>query len=161
MVIDGLLDETEWKEASEVSSFYEVLPFTLKQTKYQTKVLIYQNESGLYLGFTSYQPQETMRTQHHERDAWQTNADRVGVVIDFDGDSLSAYEFSVSLGGSLRDVIFRNENDQKADWDADWEASTSSSEQAWFVEMLIPWSVVPMKSQQGDFRKQISRAEHA
>ena len=153
LVIDGLLDETEWKEASEVSSFFEVLPFTLKKTKYQTKVLIYQNESGLYLGFTSYQPQETMRTQYHERDAWQTNADRVGVVIDFDGDSLTAYEFSVSLGGSLRDVIFRDENDQKADWDADWAASTSSSDKAWFTEMFIPWSVIPMKTQAGDFRK--------
>ena len=153
IVLDGALNEEEWKEAQVISNFHEVLPFTLKETKYKTEVRIYQDERGLFLGFTSYQPEETLRSQQHERDAWDSNADRVGVIIDFDGDSLSAYEFSVSLGGSLRDVIFRNENDQKADWDADWEASTSSSEQAWFVEMLIPWSVVPMKSQQGDFRK--------
>ena len=153
IVLDGALNEEEWKEAQVISNFHEVLPFTLKETKYKTEVRIYQDERGLFLGFISYQPEETLRSQQHERDAWDSNADRVGVIIDFDGDSLSAYEFSVSLGGSLRDVIFRNENDQKADWDADWEASTSSSEQAWFVEMLIPWSVIPMKSQQGDFRK--------
>ena len=151
--IDGILDEEEWKEARKVSSFLEVAPFTLKETKYKTEVLIYENEEGIYLGFKSFQPKATMRVQSHERDAWNTNADRVGTIIDFDGDSLTAYEFSVSLGDSLRDVIFRNENDQKADWDADWSAKTSSYNTYWVAEIYIPWSIVPMKAQEGEYRK--------
>ena len=151
--IDGLLDEEEWKEARKISGFLEVAPFTLKETKYKTEVLIHENEEGIFLGFKSFQPKETMRVQNHERDAWMTNADRVGTIIDFDGDSLTAYEFSVSLGDSLRDVIFRNENDQKADWDADWSAKTSSYNTYWIAEIHIPWSIIPMKAQEGEYRK--------
>ena len=151
--IDGLLDEEEWKEARKISGFLEVAPFTLKETKYKTEVLVHENEEGIFLGFKSFQPKETMRVQNHERDAWMTNADRVGTIIDFDGDSLTAYEFSVSLGDSLRDVIFRNENDQKADWDADWSAKTSSYNTYWIAEIHIPWSIIPMKAQEGEYRK--------
>ena len=52
--IDGLLDEEEWKEARKISDFLEVAPFTLKETKYKTEVLVHENEEGIFLGFKSF-----------------------------------------------------------------------------------------------------------
>ena len=58
-----------------------------------------------------------------------------------------------SLGGSLWDAVYRNENEQKKDWDADWVAKTSIGDDVWFAEFFIPWTVAPMKVQEGDLRK--------
>jgi len=153
IVVDGKLDEEEWKSAQKITKFYQVMPFTLEEPEQSTVVLVYETEEGLFVGYKNYQPSETMRAQQHERDADDANADKVGMSVDFDGDSLMAYSFTVSLGGSLWDAVYRNENDGKKDWDADWVAKTSVSEDVWYAEFFIPWTVAPMKTQAGDQRK--------
>jgi len=52
----------------------------------------------------------------------------------------------------LWDAVYSNENEVKKDWDADWIAKTSISDNAWFAEFFIPWTVAPMKTQTGDKR---------
>ena len=151
--VDGKLDEEEWRSAQEISKFYQVGPFTLEEPEQKTVVKVYETEDGLYVGYINYQPAETMRSQQHERDADNANADKVGLTVDFDGDALMAYSFTVSLGGSLWDAVYRNENEQKKDWDADWVAKTSIGDDVWFAEFFIPWTVAPMKVQEGDLRK--------
>ena len=153
IVVDGKLEEEEWKSAQKITKFYQVMPFTLEEPEQSTVVLVYETEEGLFVGYKNYQPSETMRAQQHERDADDANADKVGMSVDFDGDSLMAYSFTVSLGGSLWDAVYRNENDGKKDWDADWVAKTSVSEDIWYAEFFIPWTVAPMKTQAGDQRK--------
>ena len=153
IVVDGKLEEEEWKSAQKITKFYQVMPFTLEEPEQSTVVLVYETEEGLFVGYKNYQPSETMRAQQHERDADDANADKVGMSVDFDGDSLMAYSFTVSLGGSLWDAVYRNENDGKKDWDADWVAKTSVSEDVWYAEFFIPWTVAPMKTQTGDQRK--------
>ena len=153
IVVDGKLDEEEWKSAQKITKFYQVMPFTLEEPEQSTIVLVYETEKGLFVGYKNYQPTETMRVQQHERDADDANADKVGMSVDFDGDSLMAYSFTVSLGGSLWDAVYRNENESKKDWDADWVAKTSVSEDVWYAEFFIPWTVAPMKTQTGDQRK--------
>ncbi|MCH2263480.1 MAG: DUF5916 domain-containing protein [SAR86 cluster bacterium] len=152
IIVDGKLDEEEWKSAQQIDKFYQVFPFTLDEPEQKTTVLVYETERGLFVGYINYQPRETMRTQLHERDADNANADKVGMSVDFDGDSLMAYSFTVSLGGSLWDAVYSNENEGKKDWDADWIAKTSISDNAWFAELFIPWTVAPMKTQTGDKR---------
>ena len=153
IVVDGKLDEEEWKSAQKITKFYQVMPFTLEEPEQSTIVLVHETEKGLFVGYKNYQPTETMRAQQHERDADDANADKVGMSVDFDGDSLMAYSFTVSLGGSLWDAVYRNENESKKDWDADWVAKTSVSEDVWYAEFFIPWTVAPMKTQTGDQRK--------
>ena len=133
ILVDGKLDEQEWKSAQQINKFYQVFPFTLEEPEQKTTVLVYETENGLFVGYINYQPKKTMRTQLHERDADNANADKVGISVDFEGDSLMAYSFTVSLGGSLWDAVYSNENEKKKDWDADWIAKTSISDEAWYA----------------------------
>ena len=50
----------------------------LEKPLYKTQTLVYEDEKGIYLGYRVYQPSSSMRSNLHERDAWETNADRVG-----------------------------------------------------------------------------------
>ena len=150
--IDGVLDEALWSSAREWTKYYESIPFTLAEPKHAQKVLILEDEKGMYFGFINEQPRESIRANQHQRDNEKANADRAGVSIDFDGDGLTAYGFSVSAGGSISDTIYRNENQGNTDWDADWDSATHIEGDAWFLEIFIPWSIVPMKAQKGDIR---------
>ncbi|MDA9661078.1 DUF5916 domain-containing protein [Gammaproteobacteria bacterium] len=153
LIIDGKLDEKEWSQADEITKYYESMPFTLDDASGAQKVLVLEDEKGIYFGFITYQSNESIRTQKHQRDDEMANADMVGVSIDFDGDGLLSYGFSVSAGGSILDNVVRNENEVNYDWDSDWGYGTSIGEGVWYAEIFIPWSIAPMKSQQGDKRK--------
>ena len=152
-MIDGNLDEADWLNAREITKYYESLPYTLNDASGSQKVLVLEDEKGIYLGFISYQANETIRTQKHQRDDEMANADMVGVSIDFDGDGLLSYGFSISAGGSILDNVVRNENEVNYDWDSDWGYGVSIDGDAWYAEMFIPWSVAPMKAQTGEKRK--------
>jgi len=151
--IDGKLDDPAWKEADEYTKYYESLPFTLNEPKDFQKVLILEDESGIYLGFINEQEKETIRANRHERDDEMANTDKAGLAIDFDGDGLAAYAFTVSASGSISDGIYRNENEVNYDWDADWKSEVFIDENFWYIEMFIPWSIAPMKSVEGENRE--------
>ena len=150
--IDGILDEDEWSSAREINQYYQVYPFTLGEPTFDQKVLVHEDEKGMYFGFFNYQPTETIRSNKHERDLERPNADRVGVNIDFDGDNISAYSFALSVSGSIGDGTYKNENESNPDWDADWQSATSIGEDVWYGEIFIPWTIAPMKAQKGEFR---------
>ena len=153
MSIDGVLDEEEWSQAREWTKYYESMPFSLAEPKHFQKVLILEDEKGMYFGFINLQSKDSIRANKHERDDEMANADKCGLAIDFDGDGLTAYGFTVSAGGSINDGIYRNENDVNYDWDADWDSATSINNDGWTAEMFIPWSIAPMKTQIGEKRK--------
>ncbi len=150
--IDGVLDDADWSSAREWTKYYESMPFSLAEPKHFQKVLVQQDEKGMYFGFINEQPRESIRANKHERDDEMANADKAGLAIDFDGDGLTAYGFTVSAGGSISDGIYRNENEANYDWDADWDSATHIEGDAWFIEMFIPWSIAPMKAQKGEIR---------
>ena len=151
--IDGKLDDPSWESAEEYTKFYESFPFTLKSPTSFQKVLILEDSDGIYFGFISQQKKEQIRANKHERDDEMSNADKVGVSIDFDGNGLVAYSFSVSAGGSISDGIYRNENEINYDWDADWKSDVFIDDDYWFAEIFIPWTIAPMKSIDGPSRE--------
>jgi hypothetical protein len=148
IVVDGLLDEEEWATAKEVNKFYEVYPYTLETGHNDTKILIREDEKGIYFGFINTQLKETIRLNQHQRDQGLEPpiGDQNGVTIDFDNDARTGYRFIVNAGGSISDGVVVNENEGNDDWDGDWKQATSVQENGWTSEILIPWSIAPMKS---------------
>ena len=64
--IDGRLDDASWKQAVEYTKYYESLPFTLDEPKDFQKVLILEDEKGIYLGFVNEQAKDPVRANKHE-----------------------------------------------------------------------------------------------
>ena len=154
IIIDGKLDEVEWSQAKQITTFYEVFPYTLDAVEdIKTVILIQESEEGIFIGFKNYQSNESMRSQSHQRDNERSIADKNGVTIDFDADKLSGYQFFIYSSGSIGDATYRNENERSYDWDADWLSAATTEEGVWYSEMFIPWKVAPMKAQSGDKRK--------
>ena len=45
IIIDGKLDEDEWKEARQITSFYEVFPYTVNDVEDISTVILIQESS--------------------------------------------------------------------------------------------------------------------
>ena len=147
ITIDGVLDETEWKQAQRFEDFLITAPFSLKKPKQSTVALLLTNEEGIFVAFINEQSMENRFRRKSERDS-MNSSDRNYFGIDFDGKAIMGYTFAVSLGGSKIDLIISNENQLDTDWDGDWEAATSETQTHWYSEIFLPWSVVPMTYQE-------------
>ena len=88
--IDGVLDDADWSSAREWTKYYDSMPFSLAEPKHYQKVLIQEDEKGMYFGFIKEQPRESIRSNKHERDDEMGNADKAGLAIDFNGDGLAS-----------------------------------------------------------------------
>ncbi len=147
ITVDGKLDEADWAQARVFSDFKSVQPYSLRliDPSLATQARLLSTPEGIAIGFDIAQPPSVPRIKPRlERDQGRPS-DRVNVMIDFDGDGRTAYNFTVGLSGSIQDVVVTNENQFNSDWDTDWTWAVTEDAAGWHVEMLIPWSVAPMR----------------
>ncbi len=146
LTIDGRLDESQWQSAQVFEDFVVVEPFTRAEPTYPTTVRLLALPEGIAVGFHNVQPPDVPRQRElTARDA-DMPGDRVNLFIDFNADGEVAYNFTVSLAGSIQDATITNENQFSTDWDGDWQHAAFEGEDFWSVEMLLPWTVAAMKN---------------
>ncbi len=144
IVVDGVLDEPEWQQARVFDEFVSTEPLTGEPAKYRTIARLITNEDGIYVGFTNYQPPGVKRVQRRFARDSNIAADRNVLGIDFDGNGLSGYDFTVGASNTIQDGVFSDENAWSGDWDGTWYSQTSQDENYWYTEIHVPWTVAPM-----------------
>ncbi len=152
ITVDGVLDEKEWQTAQAIDEFFVVSPFSLETPPLKTKALVYSNEEGLYIGFINAQDMDSRDRRTHRRDDLMHTFDRNVIVVDFDNKTNTGYMLGVSLSDALIDYTITNENNLDGDWNGEWFAKTSETEENWYSEFFVPWTMVPMNEQEGEKR---------
>lgn len=151
--IDGILDEPGWAEAQVFRNFVVIDPPTLDTPRLPTEVRLLSTPEGLAVAFICEQPPEETRTRTTTHlDAQQFYSDSVSVMIDFDGTSKIAYEFSISIAGSYRDGTITGETFFNYDWDGLWERAVNEGQDRWTAEILLPWSIAVMREADDETR---------
>ena len=153
ITIDGVLDEPEWRQARVFDEFVTTEPRTSEPARYFTEARLYTDESGIYVGFRNHQPAGVRRVQRRFARDTAIEADRNVLGIDFDGNGLTGYDFTVGAANSMQDGIFTNAPNYSDDWDGDWYSATSQDDQYWYTEIFIPWTVAPMAREEAPERQ--------
>lgn len=146
LAVDGRLDEPAWATAEPLPAFQEVQPLTLAAPRWPVKARTLAREEGLWVGVEVATPPDQRTRGRSSRDAAPLDADPVSLLIDFAGSGQGAYEFTVSLSGTLRDGQADATGQFSYDWDARWFAATHETPEGWTAEFLIPWSVAAAPS---------------
>ena len=155
IAVDGRLDEDEWHSAFRCADWLRTQPFALDAPRYAKSYLV-ATEEGLAAGFILAQPPQEQRVKPRTpRDSLSLIGDSVSLMVDFDATGQVGYEFSVALGGGVRDGLITNQNRFDRDWDGSWQHAVRETDDQWFVEMLIPWSTVS-KRESGTERRTVS-----
>ncbi|HEY5807876.1 MAG TPA: DUF5916 domain-containing protein [Povalibacter sp.] len=153
ITIDGALDETEWEQSVYCASWQRTEPFALDSPRFDNDIRIVATPEGLAAAFVIAQPAGERRVKPRTpRDSDNLFGDAVGLIVDFDATGQVGYEFSVGLGGGVRDGLVTNQNKIDRDWDGVWQHAVHESDDQWVVEMLIPWGTTNMRPPEGDLR---------
>jgi hypothetical protein len=150
--IDGRLDPQEWREARYIADFRKVQPLNGEPASLTTEAWILATPEGLAVAFRNAQPPSVLRTRQRVQRDFEDQVDRVNLMIDFDGDHRTGYNFRVSSTDGVYDAILTNEFEFNKDWDGNWRHAVAEDDEAWTVEVLIPWHIAPMREANGDVR---------
>jgi len=150
--VDGHIDPVEWQGARHITDFRKTEPLNGEPGSLPTEAWVLSTPEGLAIAFRCIQPPGVPRTHQRIRRDEQAQVDRVNLMVDFDGDGRTGYNFMVSLTDGINDAVLTNENRFNTDWDGNWKHAASEDAQGWSVEMLIPWYIAPMRSAVGGER---------
>ncbi|MDR6839993.1 DUF5916 domain-containing protein [Pseudoxanthomonas sacheonensis] len=150
--IDGKIDPQEWAGAQHVDDFRMTQPLTRMPGSQPTEAWILATPEGLAIGFRNTQPAGVPRTRQRVQRDFDEQVDRVNLMVDFDGDGRTGYNFTVSSTDGIADAVISNENNFNDDWDGNWRHAVGEDADGWSVEMLIPWYIAPMRKASGDKR---------
>lgn len=150
--IDGSIDIAEWREARHVADFRKIQPLNGEPASLPTETWILATPEGLAVAIRNVQPPSVPRTMQRVQRDFEDQVDRISVMIDFDGDGRTGYEFTVSSTGGIYDAVISNESEFNKDWDGNWRHAVGGDDESWTVEVLIPWHIAPMREASGDIR---------
>lgn len=152
VVVDGKISDAEWAGAQHITDFKLVQPLTGAAAPYPTEAWVLSTPEGLAVGFRNTQPTAVPRTRERTRRDGDAAVDRVNLMVDYDGNGGTGYNFTLNLTNGIQDAVISNENNFSNDWDGIWQHAVSEDGDTWSAEMLIPWYIAPMQKASGDKR---------
>ncbi len=144
--VDGRMDPDEWQGAQHVTDFRKTQPLNGEPASLATEAWILATPDGLAVAFRNIQPPSVPLTLQRVQRDFEDSVDRVTVMVDFDGDHRTGYDFVVSCTDGIYDAIITNENNFNTDWDGNWQHAVTRDPEGWTAELLIPWHIAPMRS---------------
>jgi hypothetical protein len=143
--VDGRIDPAEWQGARHVTDFRKVQPLSGEPASQPTEAWILATPEGLAVAFHNTQPPSVPRTRQRVQRDFEEQVDRVNLMVDFDGDGRTGYNFTLSSTDGVFDAVITNESQFNKDWDGNWKHAVSEDANGWSAEMLIPWYIAPMR----------------
>lgn len=142
LVIDGRLDETDWRLAPVGGDFVQARPDFLPTTRYPSTVRVLYDDEHLYVGAFNRDSAglSSLRMPDLRRDFEPPENDVFGVTIGPMGDRRTVLQFSTTPLGSQADVqAFDGGDASNFNWDALWRVRTTRADSGWVAEFAIPW----------------------
>ncbi len=137
-VIDGVVDEEEWRGAARASDFIQFEPRRGESSTTKTEALVLYDAGHLYVAFRAWDP-EPLAAQLTQRDADLFGDDSVVVLLDSYGDRQSAYYFQTNVLGTQADGrIVEDGRQTDGSWDAPWVCGARRTDFGWTAEIAIP-----------------------
>lgn len=147
--IDGVLDESFWKDAEIIKDFVMFRPESKKpepQGK-ESVVKIAYDDDAIYVGAVLYDNNmDSIPKQIMGRDQFG-NTDFFGVVLNPSNDQQNDFEFFVNFTGSQSDAFVNPKIGEDFSWNAVWKSQVTYTKDSWIVEMRIPYSAIRFSNQ--------------
>ncbi|HEX9974542.1 MAG TPA: DUF5916 domain-containing protein [bacterium] len=139
--IDGLVELTEWQDASLDSGFVQMQPHKGLPSTEKTFVRVGMDKQNLFVAFICITKDiQTISAGNPQRDQGSENEDCVALLLDTFHDKRSGYVFHVNVLNTQTDIrIESNGESQDGNWDCVWRSATQKNEDGWSVEMAIPF----------------------
>ena len=141
--LDGRLDEPAWALASPAKDFIQWGPRPGEPATEQTDVRFLYDDDNLYVGVICFDSDPTnLVISGLQEDFIFSQSDNVALVLDSLHDRRSGFLFGVNPAGAKRDSQISNNGQFNNDWDAVWDAKTTTNDEGWIAEFVIPFKTL-------------------
>lgn len=145
IIIDGDLNDAEWKKSHVISGFKQRDPKEGEDASEKTEVIILYDEEAIYIGAMMYDSgPDSIVARLARRDDY-VEADKFIVYLDPHNDKRSGYYFALNAAGSYSDGILYNDEWSDNTWDGVWEGKVKLLDNGWSAEFKIPFSQLRFK----------------
>ncbi len=151
LVLDGILDEPAWQEASGSQEFIQKDPREGEPSTERTGFRIVYTPTTLYIGILCYDkdPGGIVATERR-RDNELENDDTISIVLDTFHDHRNAFLFRTNPLGTQYDALVTNEDDTlNANWDEQWDVVSRITPEGWTAEFAIPFKSLRLSEENG------------
>ncbi|MCX7986734.1 MAG: carbohydrate binding family 9 domain-containing protein, partial [Bacteroidales bacterium] len=138
-VIDGKLDDECWNIGNWSEDFVQYMPTEGAKASQKTQLKVLYDDKYIYVAFKCYdnEPDKIMKDVGN-RDEFV--GDIVGINFDSYFDHKTGYEFNITAGGSLIDLIVKSDGQPDFNWNAVWTGKTAMIDSGWTAELKIPFT---------------------
>ncbi|WP_241238761.1 DUF5916 domain-containing protein [Colwellia sp. Arc7-635] len=137
IIIDGILNPSEWGDTLENNINYQVAPQTFNTQKDNFTYRIVTTDQGIYLGLTA-NIKRTLRIRTQENDKTFSN-DHFQIMLDMNNNSSESYVFGVNHQGNYFDGKYDVNSELNLDWNNQWQYEAKLNSDNWIAEIFIPW----------------------
>ena len=145
--IDGLLNDSAWKDGAFMTNLIEFRPKAGDKESYEnrTETWLMYNDEGIYFGGFCYErTKDSIAKELVGRDGFGTN-DYVGIIFDTYYDKLNGFEYFVTPLNEQWDAKMSpaiNSDPEDFSWNAVWQSGAVIHDNGWSFEMFIPYSAI-------------------
>lgn len=142
---DGIVNPKEWSTAEKHTIEYEISPGNNTPSPVATEAYITYGVSDLYVGFIAYADMNSLRSSIRNRDEGYQD-DFVMIGIDTYGDGRYMVSLGANAEGNQLDLKFLPNGNDDTSYNVSFESKASKHENAYHVELKIPFSVLQFKN---------------
>ena len=144
-VIDGVLDDALWKEATRVTKFYQREPVEGAEVSEATEAFLAYDSDMLYVGVRMYDREpDAIVARELREDEEMINDDIFTVAIDSMLDRKNAFLFYLNALGTKGDARIENNTSFRREWNGIWYGAASRDDKGWIAEFAIPFKTLSM-----------------
>lgn len=163
ITIDGVLDETAWKNAKRAGGFYQNYPSDTSLAFTKTEALLTYDDNNIYVAAICYDEhtEEEYIVQSLKRDFSYPVSDAFAVYFDPFNDKLNGFSFAVNPHGVQREGLLQDGGawGVSTAWDNKWYSEVTRDAEKWVVEMKIPLKSIRYKEGETEWGVNFSRNE--
>ena len=144
ITLDGILDESCWKEAQRINNFTQREMHNGEPSTEKTEVAIVYTAETMYIGVWCYDSDVNgIIAKNMKRDFDYWNDDNFEIIFDTYLDKKNGYVFVINPNGARCDVMTTDEGHGfNIDWNGVWDAAVIINGNGWFAEIEIPFSTL-------------------
>lgn len=142
-VLDGVLDDTAWAEATVIEDLHQYDPVDHGEPTEQSTFYLLYDDENLYIGARLLDSEiEEIDARQLIQDQSVGVDDRIEIVIDPFNNMRTGYKFQINPNGIRRDGIYEGPTNVNEDWDGIWAAEATMDDAGWSGEIAIPFKTL-------------------
>jgi len=139
IVLDGILDESVWKNAVLANGFTKKYPNNIGAPKQLTEVLTTYDDKNMYFAFKVY-AKEGQIIKSLKRDIGYDMSDGIAILLDPLNQKTNGFIFALTAQNVQSEDQLTPNSEEKLSWswDTKWNSATKMYAGYWIAEIAIP-----------------------